>query len=128
MEQFSRRLRAIMAHLQMKTVQDLADHVGGTRSQVSNWLNAATSGNPPPVPYMLRLIELLPDLTLDWIYRGDADNLPHGLAVRLIALTEGDPTPSVPDDQDPEPPAQAPVADRDRGVAPKHRRRVQGAT
>lgn len=116
-----------MAYLQIKTAQDLADTVGGNRSQVSNWLNAATSGNPPPVPFMLRLIEHVPELTLDWIYTGNADKLPYKLAVRLIALTEEMATPRVEAEPAGDPPPQPKAKRRDRVSAETHQPRGRAA-
>lgn len=116
-----RRLRAIMAHLEIGTVREFAEAMGVERGVVSNWINAATSGNPPPVPYMLRLLELERDLTLDWIYTGNPARLPTSLSIKLTALVDGM---VVPDSHpDPEVPARpSPVS------ASARRRRVQQAT
>lgn len=83
-----KRLRAVMAHLGKQTVREFGEEIGADRSAVSNWMNAATSGNPPPVHHMVTLTEKVPGLTLDWIYTGNPDALPMGLGIRLMALAE----------------------------------------
>jgi transcriptional regulator with XRE-family HTH domain len=79
----ARRLRALMAHLDMQRVQDLAASIGAERSAVSNWLNGY---NLPPVALMAKIISIEPGITLDWLYRGEAGALPVKLAIRLGAL------------------------------------------
>ena len=114
-----KRIRAIMAHLGMETVRELADAIGAERGAVSNWINAATSGNPPPVSAMMKLIDKERDLTLDWIYTGNPDRLPTGLSIRLTALVDQVKVPeSAPE---PREPAQ------DRVSASLRRRRGQPA-
>jgi hypothetical protein len=105
-----KRLRAIMAHLEIETVREFAATLGAERNAVSNWINAATSGNPPPVPAMLKLIERERDLTLDWIYTGNPARLPTGLFIRLSALMDGAKIPESNPDlaENPELPAQPP--------------------
>jgi hypothetical protein len=84
-KQVALRLEAIMRDTGMQTVKDLADEVGASRSQVSNWLNRY---HLPPVPYMIVLCGQK-GLTLDWIYRGDPSGLSYGAAKRLQAIVEG---------------------------------------
>jgi hypothetical protein len=83
--QVALRLEAIMKDTGMQTVKDLADEVGASRSQVSNWLNRY---HLPPVPYMISLCEQK-GLTLDWIYRGDPSGLSYAAAKRLQAIMKG---------------------------------------
>lgn len=80
------RLRALQKHLELVTVDAFAAAVGAERSATSNWLHGY---NLPRVPQMARLIDLVPGLTLDWIYLGKADALPVKLAIKLEALLEG---------------------------------------
>ena len=117
----ARRLRALMAHLDMHKVQDLAGSIGAERSAVSNWLNGY---NLPPVAMMTKIISLEPGLTLDWLYRGEAGALPVKLAIRLGALEDFVAVPEVVEEPDQSPSPKAPG----RAKAPKRRLPCQSAT
>jgi hypothetical protein len=100
----ARRLRAIMAHLELEKVQDLADIMGAERSRASNWVNGYY---PPPVPSAIHLLSKIPGLTLDWLYLGKADALPVALAIRLGALEELGTVPAVAEEPGAEEPPKA---------------------
>jgi hypothetical protein len=82
----ARRLRAVMHTQDLPLVQDLALFLGVRRSRVSAWLNGY---NLPRVEEMATLISLVPGLTLDWIYLGNADAVPLKFAIRLQAALDG---------------------------------------
>jgi transcriptional regulator with XRE-family HTH domain len=82
------RLRALAAELGLKTASDLARLLGAERAQVSAWLNGVAY---PPAPWASRLCEKCPGLTLDWLFRGVPDALPHGLYIRLQAAMDAEP-------------------------------------
>jgi hypothetical protein len=82
-----RRLRAIMHELRIDTDDDIADRLGAGRRQFSNW---KVGRGLPPVKFMYRLKYLTKDqVTLDWIYLGDAKGIPGPLAIRLEGLVAG---------------------------------------
>lgn len=87
-----KRLRAIQRYLKLDTVDDFGEAVRAERSAASNWLNGY---NFPRVPSMALVMELIPGITLDWIYLGVADAMPLGLAIKLQALEEGEKVPPV---------------------------------
>lgn len=83
------RLRALRDELGM-TEEEIAKRVGATRESWSNWVGRTAKANPPPVAKMIRLCGSENEhLTLDWIYRGVGDMVPHSRLVRLTARLLG---------------------------------------
>ena len=58
---------------------EFADRAGIGRNTYNQW----EKGKRPQLDYALILCDVY-GLTLDWIYRGDPQGLPHGLAQRLF--------------------------------------------
>jgi transcriptional regulator with XRE-family HTH domain len=83
----ARRLRAICAEMGVEATQ-LAKRLGYGRTRVANWLREDT-GNMPAEEAMAALCDMMPGLTLDYIYRGSLDHVPHALAIRLTAWETG---------------------------------------
>jgi transcriptional regulator with XRE-family HTH domain len=124
-QKVARRLRAVMAHLELETVSDFAKFLHAERSQVSNWLQGY---NLPPTRWMNKLCRIEPNLNFDWIYRGVADHLPMAFAIKLEALVQGLDVPLVDAraSSEPEPPKESPVAAPSAGrISPK---KDKGAT
>jgi DNA-binding transcriptional regulator YiaG len=87
----SRRLRAIREHMRMERTP-FAEWLGVSRTKYANW-EADDYGNFPAEEAMIRLCELIPSLTLDYIYRGKFAMLSSDLALHLAAREErNDPT------------------------------------
>jgi hypothetical protein len=63
--------------------------LGVNRTKYANW-EKPVSGNFPAEEDMARLCELVPSLTLDYIYRGRFGALNTNLALHLAALEAGD--------------------------------------
>lgn len=90
-ENVARRLRAIREHMRMERTP-FAAWLGVNRTQYANW-EGGESGNFPAEEAMARLCELIPSLTLDYIYRGKFAMLSSDLTLHLAAREEGsDPT------------------------------------
>jgi transcriptional regulator with XRE-family HTH domain len=89
----ARRLKAIMAFIGAETVEQFADMLEASRSQVSNWLQGY---NFPKVVEMSKLCKDLMkgDMTLDYIYRGEQRGVPYGVVVHLNAILETIPLPA----------------------------------
>jgi transcriptional regulator with XRE-family HTH domain len=75
-----------MGDLELDTVGQFAEFLGAERSQVSNWLQGY---NLPPPRWMGILCRKRRGLTLDWIYRGVAANVPLALLIKLEAISQG---------------------------------------
>jgi transcriptional regulator with XRE-family HTH domain len=86
------RLRALQKYLKLETVRDFAERVKAERSAASNWLNGY---NFPRVSSMAVIMDLVPGITLDWIYLGIPDAVPMSLAITLTALVDGEKIPVV---------------------------------
>lgn len=95
-EDISRRLKAIREELRLEK-RELAARLGVERTRYSNWESDAVSSLPAEQA-MVSLCDLLPGLTLDYIYRGRLVGVPPGLAIRLTARELGD-NPDAPDFQ-----------------------------
>lgn len=108
-----RRLRAIMVELGYRKPADFAAALDIVPAAVSNWMSGY---NLPKLQTAAKLVELIPDLTLDWIYLGDEARLPRGLAdrlrIRVIAFEQGLEVPVV---------APDPVTPKVRAVRPRPR-------
>ncbi len=78
------RVRALIWKVGL-TTDSAATFLKVQRSAVSNWINGY---NLPQVGMMSDLMELLPGMTLDWIYRGDDRLIPGGLARELQIIME----------------------------------------
>jgi transcriptional regulator with XRE-family HTH domain len=84
------RLRAMREALQLNQTE-LCAIAGFATNTYNQW---ERGHGRPDLDNALRLCEKFP-VTMDWIYRGDAEHLPHGIAqriqARLIAIEqEGD--------------------------------------
>ena len=89
----ARRLRAIRAEIGIKPPA-MAKRLGVGRTRYINWETLGPSGNMPAEEAMALLCDQVPGLTMDYIYRGILDAVPHALAIRLTAHEEGlDPDP-----------------------------------
>ena len=87
-EGVARRLTAIRNHVGMK-MTPFAAWLGVNRTKYANWENLET-GNFPAEEDMARLCELIPSMTLDYIYRGKFGSLQTDLALRLAAWEHDD--------------------------------------
>lgn len=89
-DHIARRLRAIRAETG-KTVPELAETIGANKSAYYTWErgSAASKPNFPAEEAMATLCDLLPGLTLDYIYRGKLHTMPANLAIRLVAREAG---------------------------------------
>ena len=74
------RLRAVMVELGFSNSSDFAAALGTAPSAASNWMNGY---NMPNLQTLRRLLELLPDLTLEWLYFGEESKMPKALVLRL---------------------------------------------
>ncbi len=85
----ARRLRAVRAELGLSPAQ-MAERLGVGRTTYYNW-EAENPAKPnfPAEEAMAELCDLLPGLTLDYIYRGRMDAVPTSLAIRLTARELG---------------------------------------
>jgi transcriptional regulator with XRE-family HTH domain len=82
---FARRLRAIMSLLGMGKIERFAEFLGVPRNVVSNWVNGY---NQPRIDDAYRIIKLVPGLTLEWLYLGDAGMVPPVIKTRLDITLE----------------------------------------
>jgi len=85
-----RRLRAIRAELGLSPPQ-LAERLGVPRTTYYNW-EAENPAKPnfPSEEAMAELCDLLPGLTMDYIYRGRLESMKASLAIRLTAREMGE--------------------------------------
>lgn len=74
----ARRLKAIRSDLRLD-IPAMAEYVGVTRNRYYNWEHA---DNLPSELAMIRLCDNT-RVTMDYIYRGVADDIPNALASRL---------------------------------------------
>ena len=86
--EIARRLIAIRDEIGISN-SELARRLGVTRTRYLHWISPTESGNFPAEESMATLCDMLPGLTLDFIYRGKLDALPYALAIRLQAHLEG---------------------------------------
>lgn len=84
-----RRLRAVREELGYQKGQEYADLLGVGRTRYANWENDRASGNYPAEETMAHLCDLLPGLTMDYIYRGVLDAVPTKLGIRLTMREQG---------------------------------------
>jgi transcriptional regulator with XRE-family HTH domain len=80
-----RRLRAFRLAFGYPRVLDAAQLVGQSRSRWSNWENGVV---PPPLQMMADLLQVHPELTLDWIYLGHTSGLTNLVAKQLADALE----------------------------------------
>jgi transcriptional regulator with XRE-family HTH domain len=85
--EIAQRLQAIRLELGLSK-RALADKLGISRTRYLHWETNAKSANFPAEECMIQLCEMLPGLTMDFIYRGVLDAVPHALAIRLTAFME----------------------------------------
>ncbi len=84
----ARRLIAVRDELGVKNAP-LAEMLGVPRTRFLHWISASKSANFPAEEAMIMLCDLLPGLTMDFIYRGKIDAIPYALAIRLQARMQG---------------------------------------
>ena len=84
----ARRLQAIRDEIGTSNA-DLARRLGVARTRFLHWITDSESANFPAEEAMVELCDLMPGLTLDFIYRGKLDAIPHALAIRLEARLQG---------------------------------------
>ena len=84
----ARRLQAVRDEIGANNT-DLARRLGVARTRFLHWISDSESANFPAEEAMVALCDLVPGLTLDFIYRGKLDAVPHALAIRLQARVEG---------------------------------------
>lgn len=84
----AKRLTAVRKHIGLDRTP-FAAWLGVNRTAYFNW-EAGVKGNFPAEEAMARLCELVPSLTLDYIYRGKMSFLKDDLALRLAAFEAGD--------------------------------------
>ena len=84
-----RRLRAVRAELGYQPSQ-LAALIGAARTTYANWeAEDPKKPNFPSEEAMMGLCDILPGLTMDYLYRGRLDGLPMQLAIRLASREMG---------------------------------------
>ena len=81
----ARRLRAVMTLLGMGVIEKFAEYLGVPRNVVSNWVNGY---NQPQIDDAYRIIKLVPGLTLEWLYLGDAGMVPPAIKGKLDIILE----------------------------------------
>jgi transcriptional regulator with XRE-family HTH domain len=74
------RLKATREALGYSSQKEFADRAGVTTTAYNNWERGKKR---PDIESAIRLCTEYA-LTLDWIYRGDATGLPHGVAVKVL--------------------------------------------
>lgn len=79
MEAIAARLEAVRAVLQIKTRREFAERAGISQQLYSDWINLRKAVSRPSAS---KLVETY-DLSLDFIYRGNKDALPHRIAKDL---------------------------------------------
>lgn len=84
----ARRLQAVRDEIGASNA-DMARRLGVTRTRFLHWISDGESANFPAEEAMAALCDLVPGLTLDFIYRGKLDAIPHALAIRLQARVQG---------------------------------------
>lgn len=85
----SLRVRAVREELRL-TPTDFAKRLGVGRTAYANW--EAINPKKPNFPSqegIATMCELMPGLTMDYIYLGNAGKLPLNLAIRLLAREKG---------------------------------------
>jgi DNA-binding XRE family transcriptional regulator len=86
----ARRLRAVRDELHL-TPPAMAEAIHAGRAAYYTWEkgSAAAKPNLPNEQAMVNLCELLPGLTMDYLYRGRYDTLDTRLRIRLMAREMG---------------------------------------
>ncbi|MCA3366353.1 MAG: helix-turn-helix transcriptional regulator [Roseomonas sp.] len=82
--EIARRLIAIRDEIGV-TNSELARRLEVTRTRFLHWISPTETANFPAEESMALLCDMLPGLTLDFIYRGKLDAVPYALALRLKA-------------------------------------------
>lgn len=90
-DDIARRLRAIREEIGWTPAQ-MIDALGVGRGAYYQWEKGAAAKKPnfPAEEAMATLCELLPGLTMDYIYRGKLETMPPGLGIRLTAREIGE--------------------------------------
>jgi transcriptional regulator with XRE-family HTH domain len=83
--EFGRRLRLIATERECHTAESIAAVVGATRAAVDTWLNGRAL---PKWEQAAKLADAW-HVTLDWLFRGKPDGLPHSVYIRIMALESG---------------------------------------
>jgi len=85
-DDIARRIIAVRGELKLHP-KDLAPLLGTTRPTYLGWEAGSRAKKPsfPSEEGMIALCDLLPGLTMDYLYRGKLDTMRTGLAIRLIA-------------------------------------------
>ena len=84
----ARRLIAIMAELG-KNKRQMCEFLDVSEGRFGNWIGRGEKANMPAEDVMARLCELVPHLTMDYIYLGRLDGVKTSLAIRLKAREMG---------------------------------------
>lgn len=90
MDAIATRLRAVRAELGL-SVPALAEKIGATKAALYKW-EAGTRASRPNFPAeeaVAALCDLLPGLSMDYIYRGRVETMPPPLGIRLLAREVG---------------------------------------
>ncbi len=85
----AQRVRAILAE-HGGTAIAFAERIGVERTAFANWV--AVNPKKPNFPSpsgVAAMCEIVPGLTMDYIYLGDAGKMPLNLAIRLLARERG---------------------------------------
>jgi transcriptional regulator with XRE-family HTH domain len=85
--EIAKRLLAVRDEIGASNAE-LARRLGVSRTRFLHWVSDSESANFPAEEAMVALCDILPGLTLDFIYRGKLDAIPHALAIRLQARLE----------------------------------------
>jgi len=72
------RLNALLLAKGMKD----ADMARRLKISPQTWNNYSQGERPLPIPIALKLVEEF-QVTLDWLYRGDTQTMPHGLMLAI---------------------------------------------
>jgi transcriptional regulator with XRE-family HTH domain len=89
-DDIARRLKAARVEMRHHP-RVLAELLGTARSTYLGWEAGSRAKKPnfPSEEAMIRLCEIMPGLTLDYLYRGRLDTMRTGLAIRLLAREMG---------------------------------------
>lgn len=80
------RIKAVRLALGYKKAFEFAETYGATPPQHSNY---ERGHNPPNVWSMITLCERHKGVTLEWIFRGNADSMPYALGKSTLEIHEG---------------------------------------
>lgn len=84
-QEFGKRLKRIAEERGCYTAQSIANVAGATRAAVDTWLNGRAM---PRWEQAARLTQAW-HITLDWLFLGKPEGLPHATYIRLAALEQG---------------------------------------